>query len=115
MEVALATNKDMEYEGKLYGKVGNTYLPLIETTFDFEALKEKVKELEAENTKLRASQRITIFPQTEDEIRAYALLEQISKVKILPPAPYGPENDIRKSNIKRWTEEYFSIIHKINH
>ena len=36
----------MEYKGKLYGKVGNQYFPMIDTTMDVDALREKIKELE---------------------------------------------------------------------
>ena len=35
----------MEYKGKLYGKSGNIYFPLQETTEDVEALKQQIKEL----------------------------------------------------------------------
>lgn len=42
----------MEYKGKLYGRVGNTYFPLIETTDDVENLKRKISELETENKML---------------------------------------------------------------
>lgn len=33
----------MEYKGKLYGKVHKSYFPLIETTEDFDRLKEAEK------------------------------------------------------------------------
>lgn len=35
----------MEYQGKLYGKVGKSYFPLIETTEDFDNLKKEKDEL----------------------------------------------------------------------
>ena len=35
----------MEYKGKLYGRVGKNYFPLIETTEDIEALKQQIKDL----------------------------------------------------------------------
>jgi len=35
----------MEYKGKLYGKSGNIYFPLQETTEDVEALKQQIKYL----------------------------------------------------------------------
>lgn len=38
----------MEYQGKLYGKVGKKYFPLIETTEDIDRLK-------AENAKMKAA------------------------------------------------------------
>lgn len=37
----------MEYSGKLYGKVDDSYFPLHETTEDYEALQKKVAELES--------------------------------------------------------------------
>ena len=37
----------MKYKGKLYGKMGNTYFPLLHTTDDWEQLENKVKELES--------------------------------------------------------------------
>lgn len=43
----------MEYSGKLYGKVGSSYIPLINTTDDFENLQKRVKDLENENSKLK--------------------------------------------------------------
>ncbi len=43
----------MEYSGKLYGKVGDQYFPLIETTEDVDALKKQIAELEAETKQLR--------------------------------------------------------------
>ena len=36
----------MEYQGNLYGKVGNNYFPLLETTEDIENYKLRIKELE---------------------------------------------------------------------
>ena len=44
----------MEYEGKLYGKVGGEYLPMIETTKDINRYKQRIKELEEQvsNTNL---------------------------------------------------------------
>lgn len=33
----------MEYKGKLYGKVGNSYFPLLATSDDFDKLKAKEK------------------------------------------------------------------------
>ena len=36
----------MEYCGKLYGKVGDFYFPMEETTEDIELLRERVSELE---------------------------------------------------------------------
>lgn len=42
----------MEYSGKLYGKVGSSYIPLINTTEDFENLQNRVKALEVENKEL---------------------------------------------------------------
>jgi len=36
----------MEYEGKLYGKIGGEYFPMIETTEDINRYKQKIKELE---------------------------------------------------------------------
>ncbi|MDD5013565.1 MAG: hypothetical protein PHW73_00500 [Atribacterota bacterium] len=35
----------MEYKGKLYGKVGNYYIPLENTTDDFEDLQKRLDEL----------------------------------------------------------------------
>ncbi len=35
----------MEYKGKLYGKVGNAYLPLLSSTDDFERLEKENKAL----------------------------------------------------------------------
>lgn len=43
----------MEYTGKLYGKVGSTHFPIVNTTEDFENLQKRVKYLEAENEKLK--------------------------------------------------------------
>ena len=43
----------MEYSGKLYGKVGGEYFPLMETTEDVDALKNRIAELEAETEQLR--------------------------------------------------------------
>lgn len=43
----------MEYNGKLYGKVGKTYFPLLETTEDFDKIKSDAKKLKKENTSLR--------------------------------------------------------------
>jgi hypothetical protein len=37
----------MEYKGKLYGKVGKAYLPLLKTTDDFERLEKENKELKS--------------------------------------------------------------------
>lgn len=42
----------MEYKGKLYGKVGNTYFPLLKTTDDIEALENEIKELKSKKFKL---------------------------------------------------------------
>jgi hypothetical protein len=36
----------MEYKGKLYGKVGSTYFPLLNTTEDWDNLENKVNELQ---------------------------------------------------------------------
>jgi ribosomal protein L37AE/L43A len=36
----------MEYEGKLYGKVGGEYFPMIETTKEINRYKQRIKELE---------------------------------------------------------------------
>lgn len=36
----------MEYEGKLYGKVGGEYFPMVETTEDINRYKQRIKELE---------------------------------------------------------------------
>lgn len=36
----------MEYKGKLYGKVGESLIPLEADTNDFERLEERVRELE---------------------------------------------------------------------
>ena len=36
----------MEYKGKLYGKVGDSLIPLEATTEDFERMEERIKELE---------------------------------------------------------------------
>jgi hypothetical protein len=36
----------MEYEGKLYGKFGGEYFPMIETTKDINRYKQRIKELE---------------------------------------------------------------------
>ncbi len=36
----------MEYEGQLYGKIGNIYVPLGETTQVIDKLKVRIKELE---------------------------------------------------------------------
>lgn len=36
----------MEYKGKLYGKAGNTYFPLLITTEDWDNLENKVNELQ---------------------------------------------------------------------
>ena len=44
----------MEYQGKLYGKVGNRYFPLDTTSQDYDALVQKVKKLEKENAELKA-------------------------------------------------------------
>jgi hypothetical protein len=35
----------MEYQGKLYGKVGKTYFPLIKTTDDFDKIESEKQEL----------------------------------------------------------------------
>lgn len=37
----------MEYKGKLFGKVGESLFPLIETTEDIDILKQKLKNAEA--------------------------------------------------------------------
>jgi hypothetical protein len=42
----------MEYKGKLWGKEGNEYFPLQETSEDVDKMKAKLKELEQENKKL---------------------------------------------------------------
>ena len=42
----------MKYKGKLWGKVGNEYFPLQETSEDVDKMKAKLKELEQENKKL---------------------------------------------------------------
>ena len=42
----------MEYIGKLYGKSGGEYFPLIETTKDVDNLKKRVSKLEAERQAL---------------------------------------------------------------
>lgn len=39
----------MDYKGKLYGKVGNGYIPLLQDTNYVHRLEEKVKELESRN------------------------------------------------------------------
>lgn len=36
----------MQYEGKLYGKVPAGYIPLMETTKDVDAMRERIKALE---------------------------------------------------------------------
>lgn len=38
----------MEYRGKLYGKVGDTYFPMLEGTDYVDGLKQRVEELETE-------------------------------------------------------------------
>lgn len=43
----------MEYKGKLYGKVHKSYFPLEATTEDWDALKNRITQLEAENQALR--------------------------------------------------------------
>lgn len=35
----------MEYKGKLYGKVGKTYFPMVETAEDFDKLKQEHAEM----------------------------------------------------------------------
>lgn len=48
----------MEYKGRLFGKVGKSYIPLTNTTADFKMLENRVRELEAENLKLRQSEHL---------------------------------------------------------
>lgn len=43
----------MKYTGKLYGKVGNLYIPIEANTDDWEALEKRVAKLESENRALR--------------------------------------------------------------
>jgi peptidoglycan hydrolase CwlO-like protein len=44
----------MEYNGKLYGKVGNKYFDTSKTSEDFDKLEKEVKELQNEIIKLNA-------------------------------------------------------------
>jgi hypothetical protein len=50
----------MEYEGRLFGKVGKRYIPLSNVTADFKMLENRVRELEAENEILRKSKQLNI-------------------------------------------------------
>jgi hypothetical protein len=43
----------MEYKGKLYGKVHKSYFPLEATTDEWDAMVNRISELEAENQALR--------------------------------------------------------------
>ena len=43
--IFITNTKDMNYEGKLYGKVEKIYFPLIETTKDYDDMKQQIKEL----------------------------------------------------------------------
>jgi hypothetical protein len=43
----------MEYKGKLYGKVHKSYFPLEATTDEWDAMVNRISELEAENQSLR--------------------------------------------------------------
>lgn len=40
----------MEYSGKLYGKVGQTYFPLVLTTNDVDSMQEQLKKLPREQS-----------------------------------------------------------------
>ncbi len=44
----------MEYNGKLYGKVGNKYFDTSKTSEDFDKLEKEKAELQAENERLKA-------------------------------------------------------------
>lgn len=56
----------MEYSGKLYGKVGSQYFPLMETTEDVETLKKRIAELEVETKQLRLGDVVKSLPQDTD-------------------------------------------------
>ena len=43
----------MEYKGNLYGKVGNSYIPLVQTTYGVEAMEEHIKDLKAQIEQLK--------------------------------------------------------------
>ncbi len=51
-----------------------------------------------------------MLPINDEQIRAYGLLQLISKAEITEPSPYEPENDIRKRNIAKWKKEYYALI-----
>lgn len=63
------TNKiKMEYKGKLYGKMGNTYFPLLHTTDDWEHLENKVEELESVVNKTCTIGGVINWVAVEDEL-----------------------------------------------
>lgn len=49
------------------------------------------------------------LPTSDNQIRAYGLIQQISKLEFLEPSPYEPENDIRKKRIEDLKREYFLL------
>lgn len=51
-----------------------------------------------------------ILPINDRQIRAYGLLQLISKAEMAQPSPYDQENIIRKRNIEEWRREYYELI-----
>ena len=68
-------NNYMEYQGKLYGKVGKSYFPLEATSEDFDNLQNKVKEYEE---KLQKQNEILLKITGWD--RPYNLTEILSRL-----------------------------------
>lgn len=51
-----------------------------------------------------------MLPINDAQIRCYGLLQLIAKAEMAEPSPYNPENEIRKRNIAKWKQEYYTLI-----
>lgn len=54
------------------------------------------------------------YPKTDDEIMAYALLQEISRLLIVNKSPYSPENELRANIIIALKKQYYELLTKIN-
>ncbi len=50
------------------------------------------------------------FPMGDKHIRAYGLLQKISKAEMSEDSAYTPENDLKNKNIEMWKEEYYELL-----
>lgn len=69
----------MEYEGKLYGKVGDEYFPLQENSQDFEELKSRISNLYRRHKLLQSKIKILSAQRIIDEYDSAIDIENLEK------------------------------------